>query len=147
MSRTSITLQPVDDSTLRDVEALLEANDLPTADVHDRSECFFVAYMEDEAVGIGGIEQYGPDGLLRSVVVEESKRGTGLGTDLCSVLEDEARADGIETLYLLTTTASGFFEALGYSVVDRDDVPGSVRESAQFSDLCPASATVMRKDL
>lgn len=147
MDRATITLQPVDDNTIQDVESLLAANDLPTADVRKKSECFSIAYTSDGAIGIGGIEQYGADGLLRSVVVKESKRGSGFGTELCSALAAEARADGIETLYLLTTTASDFFSSLGYAVVDRDDVPEPVRESAQFSDLCPVSATAMRKQL
>jgi len=50
-------------------------------------------------------------------------------------------------VWLLTTTAREFFERLGYAAVDRADVPGAIRATAQFSSLCADSATVMVKRL
>lgn len=147
MDPATVTLRPADESALRYVESLLEANDLPAADVRSAPGHFYVAYDGDERVGGGGVEPYGTDGLLRSVVVEESARGNGIGTALCRALEAEARDEGIETLYLLTTTAADFFAALGYAAVDRADAPEAIRETTQFADLCPAAATCMEKSL
>ncbi|MEY7849233.1 arsenic resistance N-acetyltransferase ArsN2 [Natrarchaeobius sp. A-rgal3] len=147
MSDSSLTLHSVDDRTLPSVEALLEANDLPSADVREKPDSFYVARREGDRVGIGGIETRGADGLLRSVVVERPARGNGLGAALCTALEAQARADGVETLYLLTTTASEFFAARGYGVVDRNDAPATIRDTAEFTELCPATATCMRKSL
>jgi N-acetylglutamate synthase-like GNAT family acetyltransferase len=50
-------------------------------------------------------------------------------------------------VWLLTTTARAFFDKLGYAAVDRAGVPGAIRATAQFSALCPDSATVMVKRL
>ncbi|WP_121820223.1 arsenic resistance N-acetyltransferase ArsN2 [Halostella salina] len=146
MSDALLTLRPADDA-LDYVETLLAANDLPTADVREKPDCFYVASDGDERVGVGGVERDGDAGLLRSVVVDRSARGEGYGAALCEALEAEASADGVGTLYLLTTTAAAFFAARGYEVVERDAAPTALRGTAEFDDLCPAAATCMRKSL
>ena len=147
MSGTTLALEPADEGTLDYVESLLEANGLPTSDVRSKPWCFHVAYDGDERVGVGGVETCGAAGLLRSVAVERSTRGEGLGTAICERLETVARDSGIETLYLLTTTAPGFFAGLGYVEIDRSETPEGIRETTEFADLCPESAVCMRKRL
>lgn len=142
-----VTLRPADGDGLGYVEALLERNGLPAEDVQSGPGCFYVGYRDGDPVGVGGIEAYGGDGLLRSVVVERPKRGAGVGTALCDALEARAADDGVETLYLLTTTAAGFFAGRGYVETDRGDVPDAVRSTAEFEELCPESATCLRKSL
>ena len=83
--------------------------------------------------------------MFRSVVVEESTQGEGVGTALCERLERTARGKGIERLYLLTTTAAGFFDRRGYATIDRSESPAAIRETAEFAELCPATAVCMRK--
>ena len=139
-----VTLQPAG-GALGYVESLLERNDLPAADVRSKPDCFYVASADGDRIGAGGIERYGTDGLLRSLVVERSARGNGYGTAIRAALEAEARLDGIETLYLLTTTATEFFATTGYTRIDRSEAPDPVRNTTEFADLCPASATCMRK--
>lgn len=147
MTTPSITVRTADAGSIDRVEALLEANDLPSRDVRSKPGCFLLAYSDSEFVGVGGVETYGPNGLLRSLVVAESNRGRGFGTALCDTLEEHARTNGVEVLYLLTTTASGFFGRRGYETVAREDVPSSIRRTTEFSDLCPASATCLRTNL
>ncbi|MFC3959508.1 arsenic resistance N-acetyltransferase ArsN2 [Halovivax cerinus] len=145
MSGVDVTLRRADASSISRVETLLSETDLPTADVRSTPERFVLAFDGDERVGVGGLEPYGADALLRSLVVEESRRGSGYGAAICDALEDRARADGVETLYLLTTTAEGFFADRGYETVDRDSVPEVIRETPEFADLCPAAAVCMRR--
>lgn len=147
MSVPNVSLRRADESDLRYVETLLAENGLPTGDVRSKSGCFYVAHLDGDPVGIGGIERCGSDGVLRSVVVESSVRGTGIGTAICAALERTARSEGIERLSLLTTTASGFFADLGYAEIDRADAPEAIRRTAEFDDRCPASATCMTKSL
>ncbi|MXR40207.1 GNAT family N-acetyltransferase [Halobaculum sp. WSA2] len=141
----TVLLAETDAADLDRVEALLAANGLPTSDVRTGSGRFYLARDGDAVVGAGGLERDGSDALLRSVVIEESSRGEGYGTALCTALEERARTEGVETLYLLTTTASDFFERLGYEAVDRELVPSTVQSTTEFADLCPSSATCMRK--
>lgn len=142
----AVTLEPAD-GRLGLVERLLGAADLPSADVRSAPAEFYLAFVDGEVVGVGGLEGAGSAGLLRSVAVREPARGNGVGTAICDGLEATAREDGTETLYLLTTTAADFFAARGYTAVDRSAAPAPVRETTQFAELCPASATCMRKPL
>lgn len=150
MSDTPVRLASVEqgeDRALDEVLALLRSNDLPTADVRANAESIYRAYSDGEFVGIGGVEIHGQNGLLRSVVVRESKRGRGYGVAICDALESRALSNGVDALYLLTTTASEFFTRRGYETVDRGAVPEAIGRTTEFSDLCPATATCMRKDL
>lgn len=144
---SDLSLRRADESEYARVESLLAANDLPNEDVRDGAAEFFLASTDDECVGLGGVERHGSNGLLRSLVVVEQYRGQGYGTALCDALETHARESGVETLYLLTTTAAPFFRRRGYERVDREDVPDRIRDTAEFTELCPASATCMTKDI
>lgn len=147
MASTTVRLQRADEDALGYVERVLDRNDLPSGDVRAKPDCFYVATSGGDPVGVGGIEVYGTDGLLRSVVVEESVRGTGYGSTLVDALETTAHDDGVSALYLLTTTAAGFFAARGYDEVDRVEAPDAIRQTTEFADLCPDTATCMLKSL
>ena len=154
MTDSLITIHAADTDDLDHVEALLEANGLPYQDVRTKPECFFIAHVGKQqshvgntSVGAGGLEIYGSKGLLRSVVVEESMRGQGYGEALCDELEAYARNNGVEMLYLLTTTAAAFFHRRGYDEIPRKDAPASIQGTTEFTKLCPDSATCMEKDL
>ena len=127
------------------IERLLQDSDLPTDDLDSSPVRLFVAYDDGQFVGVGGLERYGPDALLRSVAVPSEHRGDGYGTAIYREIEDRARRDGIERFYLLTETAEGFFAELGFEVVGRDDAPEAIRETTEFGELCSAAATCMRK--
>ena len=142
MNTANVTLRRADEETLGYVEDLLMRNDLPAEDVRENPGAFYLARTGDERVGAGGIEQYGADGLLRSVVVEEHARGEGVGTELCVALEATAREGGVERLFLLTTTAAGFFADRGYAEIEREAAPERVRDTAPRTRSClePAPA-------
>lgn len=147
MVDTPLQLEPAGERRLDDVERLLAANGLPSADVRSGPGQFYVASTGNEVVGTGGLELYGTAGLLRSVAVRESKQGDGVGTAICDGLENEARAEGVTELYLLTTTAADFFADRGYEAVERANAPPAIRGTTQFEDRCPATAVCMRTGL
>ena len=74
-------------------------------------------------------------------------RGTGAGRALVEEAEREAERLGVRVIYLLTTTAAGFFERVGYRSVGRETAPPAIRGTREFGELCPASATFMAKHL
>jgi len=147
MTTDPIRLERATGDELDRVEALLDENNLPSDDVRDGPARFFLARRDGAVVGVGGLERYGPDGLLRSVVVPEPHRGEGYGAALCDALAAWAREEGATTLYLLTTTAPAFFSARGYETIPREAAPDPIRSTSEFADLCPSSATCMRRDL
>jgi amino-acid N-acetyltransferase len=70
-----------------------------------------------------------------------------LGVSLVSGAETWAAGQGVKILYLLTTTAAGFFARLGYVAAPRSAAPAAIAATAQFAGLCPASSTFMCKVL
>lgn len=131
-----------------EVEAFLQMQELPTVDLNPKMLAdFLVARREGILVGVVGLERHPKAGLLRSVAVDKSLRGIGLGKRLVMSMEDRARGRGLRQIFLLTTGAEDFFLALGYRPLDRLDAPPGIRNSRQFRDLCPNSATFMTKAL
>ena len=127
--------------------SLLKASDLPADDL-DFNKDLLVGYFEgDSLVGTGGLEIYGPYALLRSLSVKMGIRGKAVGTTITEYLLKEARKRQIKGIYLLTETAHGFFLKKGFKDVARDAVPEQVKQSAEFSKLCPESAAVMCLEL
>jgi nucleoside-diphosphate-sugar epimerase/N-acetylglutamate synthase-like GNAT family acetyltransferase len=137
-------------ATVRDlpvITALLEANKLPLAGLEAHVATTLVVQRNARIVGCAAVEIYGDAGLLRSVAVDEARRGEGLGHQLTQAALDLARARGLRTVYLLTTTAGGFFPRFGFREIARDDVDRGVQRSVEFTKACPAEAVAMRADL
>ncbi|PSQ50675.1 hypothetical protein BRD19_00360 [Halobacteriales archaeon SW_7_65_23] len=44
-------------------------------------------------------------------------------------------------------TAAEFFDARGYEEAAREEAPGEIRNTTEFSDLCPDSAACLRRTL
>ncbi|MGV8358619.1 GNAT family N-acetyltransferase, partial [Pseudomonas aeruginosa] len=63
-----------------------------------------------EIVGCVAFETYASDGLLRSLAVDATVRGAGLGRRLARRIEHEAANVGIQNFYVLTTTAAAYFK-------------------------------------
>jgi amino-acid N-acetyltransferase len=134
-------------SDLPEVLALLRSAQLPAAGVAEAFSHFVVAEHQGKLVGAAGLEVYGASALLRSVVVEDSWRGSGVGRRLIDHALGEAKQRGIEDVFLLTTTAEHYFPRFGFACVSRDSVTDEVMASVEFQGACPSSAVVMRKTL
>lgn len=129
---------------MNDVATLLDAAGLPRADIDEAMLANFVAVRRNGRVaGIAGLEPHGRDGLLRSLVVRDPHRRTGLGRVLVDEVERRAAAHGVRTLYLLTSTAADYFRGLGYCDCPRVEAPVAIRETGEFSTLCPEDASFM----
>ena len=83
-------------------------------------------------------------GLLRSVAVDGSLRGAGLGILTVAAALRLGRDRGIREFFLFTETAEPFFSRLGFSEVGRDALPAAVATSPQALEECAVSATAMR---
>ncbi len=74
-------------------------------------------------------------------------RGRGIGEMATEALLERARLDGARRAYLLTTTAAPFFEELGFTRIERAEMPEAMLATRQASALCPQSAAVFEKAL
>ena len=127
------------------VENLLATNDLPLDGVQENFSDFVVAEDRGAITGAIGLEKFGSVALLRSAVVSSDNRGTGVGGRLVEQLLERADEQGIEELYLLTTTAEDYFPRFGFTRTTRSAVPDAVKASAEFRGACPDTAVVMTR--
>ena len=137
-------------SDLPAIEQLLISSGLPTAGVAEALTSFIVAESERDkrVVGVVGLELCCDEyALLRSAAVEPAWRGTGLGRRLVTQVIADAESRGVQALYLLTTTAERYFPSFGFVKTSREVVPHEVKQSVEFREACPASATVMALEL
>jgi amino-acid N-acetyltransferase len=128
------------------VLGLVRAASLPD-DLEPHFASFLVADRDTVVIGAVGLETLGEQALLRSLVVEPASRNEGIGGSLADAAIRRAREIGVGELFLLTTDAAAFFERLGFEHVPHASAPISVRETREFSELCPSTARLMKRAL
>lgn len=132
---------------LEDVKLLLREYKLPYEDIDEHFTHFILAKKEDKIVGAIGLEIYGNIALLRSFIVEESLRSKKIGNKLLLSLLNKSNEEDIEMIYLLTTTAEKYFLNNGFQIQNRETLPRSIKQTKEFSCICPCSAVAMSKVL
>jgi len=131
------------DTDLTLIETLLSASNLSFEDCFKHLSQFLVYEENELIVGIGGAEVYDEVALLRSIAVHSEHRGLGLARAIFLGLKTELLKQGVQDLYLLTDSAELYFKHLGFAQIERDKVPQEIKQTEQFSSLCPSSAQVM----
>jgi N-acetylglutamate synthase-like GNAT family acetyltransferase len=140
---TTLQLVPAVPADLPAVLELLAASGLPNDGLAEHFDAAVIARAGAAVVGSAALELYGETALLRSVAVAEGLRGQGLGRALTTAALGLARARGVRRVYLLTTTAEGYFPSFGFAPIARAEVEPAVQASVEFTGACPASAAVM----
>ena len=144
-ARAGWLLRAARPSDLGAVSSLLALCSLPTEGVAEQfGESYAVAEHAGEIVGVAGVERHGPHGLLRSVAVAPQWRLAGVGSALVRDRLQWSEEAGMRSLFLLTTDAARYFHRYGFRVVARDVAPAALHASREFSEICPASARLMR---
>lgn len=146
-NRPCVTLRTAEAGDVPAVLDLLGRAHLPGVEGAEALPHFIIAENEGQLVGVVGLEMYGESALLRSLAVEESWRGSGVGRTLIERALSVTSERGIKDVFLLTTTAEHYFPRFGFACVSRDSATAAVQTSAEFQGACPASAVVMRKSL
>lgn len=141
-----MNIVPASQNSFSAAIALLKKNNLPTEDL-DPGKQLFVAEEGDEVIATVAVEYDFNDALLRSLSVAEEKRSSGVGGQLVDFIEDYVKKQGIQTIYLLTTTAADFFQKRGYQIIDRSNIPVFIQNTKEYSVLCASSSTLMKKEL
>jgi amino-acid N-acetyltransferase len=125
---TGTRIRPATAADLPEISRFLKLNRLPTNGIEKCLENFVLALDGNGSwVGIAGLELYGKSGLLRSVVVNERFRGLGHGRALVAAVLRNAKAKGVDIIYLFTETADVYFKRLGFEAVDRERIDESVK--------------------
>ncbi len=143
-----INYWPASPDDLAGVRELLARCELPTDDLKPgHLEHFILCRSGGVLVGTVGLELLGEVALLRSLAVAPELRGRRIAHELWARVRAHVSAGGIRRLYLLTTSAEGLFSRWGFHRVSRDDVAQVVRNTTEYSVMCPSTAVVMAVDL
>ena len=130
------------------VKDLLSTSELPTSDITPSMLEAFYAYEDNgNIIGVVGLEMFETVALLRSLAVYEECRNKGIGSKLVKYAEGGAKSNGIVALYLLTVTAEPFFNNAGYEKITRDLAPEEIKQTSEFSGICPVSSSFIVKKL
>lgn len=100
----------------------------PLGELYEAVREFFVYEVpeKDLIVGACALHIFWEDlGEIRSLVVSEEFHGTGIGAELVKACLSEARDLGLSRVFVLTV-APGFFEKLGFKLIEKSELPHKV---------------------
>lgn len=123
---------------------LLESVDLPIDGLEDQFENFLLLLRDGDLIGLIGLETHKSSGLLRSLAVKPVFQGNGLGILLTDAILEKAKEMMLKEVYLLTETAENFFIKRGFSRINRELAPETIKSSKEFAHVCPVSASLMK---
>ena len=132
---------------LSQIKSFLEENGLQTVGL-DQCYLNFVLAIDERGsqVGVAGYELYNHIALLRSVAVQKDSRNAGYARVMVDTILKSVKQRGVDTVYVFTEGAEGYFKRLGFNVVERDQMDSAVKMSPEFTGCCE-HATVMRKTI
>jgi amino-acid N-acetyltransferase len=130
---------------LEAVLELLSDAGLPAEGLRAGPRGLWVAQAGAEVVGAVGLEVHGAAALLRSLVVREDRRRSGVGASLVRRVLREAARQGARSVVLRTAGAEEFFRRLGFEPVGLDEIPDWVRASPGFAAPAQEAGVCMRR--
>jgi len=129
------------------IRDLLAANGLAGDGLEDFAETTLISRSRGRIIGCAALEIYGAAALLRSVAVDAGWQARGLGSELVEKAVRLAQSRQVGEMFLLTATAAEYFERHGFVRCARDDAPEAMKQSVEFTTLCPQSAVAMRRTI
>lgn len=143
----TLKIKPAEPFQLEEIQKLLQNSGLPYEDIGTHLQNFLCLMNKAEIIAVGGFEIYSEVALLRSLAVVEGKRNKGSGQLIYSALIDHAKTKKIKTIYLLTETAEKFFLKNGFTKVERNVIPETIKNTHEYKKLCAESAIVLMKNI
>ena len=96
------------------------------ADIYENLQTFCVAELGGDVVGCCALEVIWSDlAEIKSLAVDESRTGEGIGKMLVAAAVENARQLGVPRVFALTLEPK-FFEKLGFVVVGKEALPMKV---------------------
>jgi amino-acid N-acetyltransferase len=136
---------PASPDDLPEIRELLAAGGLSADGLDAFLGTTLISRSRGRIIGCAALEIYGASALLRSVAVDVGWQARGLGAELVEKAIRLAQSRQVGEMFLLTTTAAEYFVRHGFVRCAREDAPEAMRQSIEFTTLCPASAVCMRR--
>ncbi len=132
---TDVTFRRAAPADIPRMTELIAAADLPPLFIEEYLDGFRAAVHDGVVIACGGVEMYDDCAVIRSVVVDDSVRGVGLGGRMAEMLMDDARAAGASDLYLFTMDAWAFWKRYGFVDVTFEEWKWPARACWQYQFL------------
>lgn len=128
---------------------LLEESGLPDEGLDAVLPRMLVGEVEGLIVATAGLAKGDGCALLRSVAVDRSFRGQGLGVEIVRQTLRLASVLGVQTVYLLTESAGEFFPRFGFKPALRAEVEAHFPDSSQTAPggACKSAMPMVLRDL
>ena len=128
------------------VTRLLSVCHLPTPNLHSNDTALFVAKTESHIIGVSGLDVCGQNkGQIRVLAVMPGYRKQNVGRQLVQRVLAEAEHHEIRKLFLLTKTATDYFQSIGFISEDSERPPAGLCQSTTLHDECPLDAQLMSR--
>ena len=96
------------------------------ADIYENLQAFSVVELDGNVLGCCALQVIWSDlAEIKSLAIDEAKKGTGAGKMLVSAAAEQARQLGIRKVFALTLNPD-FFEKLGFEIIEKDALPMKV---------------------
>ncbi|TCS95576.1 GNAT family N-acetyltransferase [Hazenella coriacea] len=120
---------------LKGIQQLLVESGLYHHDLSEHLQHFLVVESSEgcEILGVAGMEVYHPYGLLRSFVLKREIWKPQIGLQLIQMLLMQAEKLKCDSIFLITNTLAPLFEPLGFSMIQKEELPESIRTSAHLN--------------
>lgn len=143
-----LDIRPAGPEDLGAIKVLLAVCLLPSPQVFDGEDDYFVAESERGIIGVCGIERCGKNtALLRSLGVMPGYRKQRIGRRLMNRAMTHAQDAGIERLFVLTETATDYFQNNSFAALDKKSAPDELKASGRLSLHAPTSAMLLVRAL
>ena len=128
--------------------AALSQAGLPIDDLTEPGRVFFAfSTLSGQVVGYAGLEIFGVDAFLRSLVVLPEARGQGFGGAMVARQCRRAFDLGARRAWTLTTTVTDWLEKKGFARIERAEAPEAILATRQARSLCPSSAALLTRKI
>jgi N-acetylglutamate synthase-like GNAT family acetyltransferase len=143
-----IVVRKAKEQDMLQVQRLVAKAGLREEGIEQYIKSFLVVEDEDQQlIGTVGVEQYGTEGLLRSLVLDSPIWTAKLSLEFLQLTLQYAEDQKMETIYLCAKGTNALFHQLGFREVDKEDVPESIKSSPHFQRNAKAEVKVWACEL
>ena len=129
----TMVFRQAQDRDLLYIQRLLARAGLREDDTRNITSYFLVAEtIDNEIVGIIGLEPAGDYGLLRSLVLETDYFTPAKGMGFLEAALAYGRKLQLKEVFLITKQAGAFFEQLHFREIEQDEVPTEIKRLSHF---------------
>ncbi|MDQ0207052.1 GNAT family N-acetyltransferase [Alkalicoccobacillus murimartini] len=144
----TMVFRQAQDRDLLYVQRLLARAGLREDDTSNITNIFLVAEtIDNEIVGIIGLEPSGDYGLLRSLVLETDYFTPAKGMGFLEAALAYGRKLQLNEVFLITKQAGAFFEQLQFRPIKQIDVPNEIQRLSHFQQFENQDVTIFACEL